>query len=120
MLSSWWSRTPKLLVLAGLLAGAFAVFGSRVNPTAVIGPTDTFYPGPCTSAPKDIVVHCIGGTSGCTDTNGKACQPGEVIQFTASSPDYTFAVCDQFTWTFGDGTSQTTLCPSTRGTSTVT
>ena len=111
MVSSWWSRTPKLLVFAGLLAGAFAVFGSRPVATANLASND-FYPGPCTAAPKDVAIHFFGGTSGCTDTNGKACQPGEVIQFTASSPDYNFAVCDQFTWTFGNGDVLTTLWPT--------
>ena len=114
MLSSWWSRTPKFLVFAGLLAAAFAVSASRPLSVAanLAAASNDFYPGPCTSAPKDVVIHYRGGTSGCTDTNGKACTPGEVIEFTASSPTYNFAVCDQFTWSFGDGTSATTLWPS--------
>lgn len=114
MLSSWWSRTPKLLVFAGLFALAFAMYAAypqSVTANLTTGAND-FYPGPCASAPKDVVIHYHGGTSGCTDTNGKACQPGEVIEFTATSATYNFAVCDTFTWTFGDGTVQTTLWPS--------
>jgi hypothetical protein len=112
MLSSWWSRTPKLLVFAGLLAIAFAVTASNpIAVTANIGSND-FYPGPCTSAPKDVVISYFGAVSGCTNTNGIACQPGEVITFEAKSSTYNFAVCDQFTWNFGDGTTATTLWPS--------
>lgn len=114
MLSSWWSRTPKVLVFAGLLAIAFAVSASRpASVTAnLAAASNDFYPGPCSSAPKDVVIHYRGATSGCTDTNGKACQVGEVIEFTATSATYNFAVCDQFTWTFGDGTTATTLWPT--------
>lgn len=113
MFSSWWSRTPKVLVFAGLLAAAFAVFASRPAPTTASAAASTdFYPGPCSKAPTDVVIHYRGGTSGCTDTNRKACQPGEVIEFTATSASYNFAVCDTFTWNFGDGTTATTLWPS--------
>lgn len=113
MFSRWWSRTPKVLVFAGLLAAAFAVFASRPTATATFAAASTdFYPGPCSKAPTDVVIHYRGGTSGCSDTNGKACQPGEVVEFTATSATYNFAVCDTFTWNFGDGTTATTLWPS--------
>jgi len=114
MLSRWWSKTPKILIFAGLLAIAFALSASRPLSVAanLAAASNDFYPGPCSTAPKDVVIHYRGGTTGCTDTNGKACQAGEVIEFTASSATYNFAVCDQFTWNFGDGTTATTLWPS--------
>ncbi len=114
MLSRWWSRTPKVLVFAGLLAMAFAVFAGRpaISTATIAAASTDFYPGPCTKAPTNVVIHYRGGVSGCTDTNNVACQAGEVIEFTASSSNYAFAVCDTFTWAFGDGTTATTLWPS--------
>lgn len=114
MVSSWWSRTPKLLVFAGLFAVAFASFASR--PASVIAnatASDEYYPGPCTNAPTNIVITFKGATSGCTESNGKSCQPGEVIEFKANSTSRAFQVCDTFTWVFGDDPSHpvTTLWP---------
>lgn len=118
MVSSWWSRTPKFLVFAGLLAVAFAGVAARpTTSTAVTSQaiaSQDFYPGPCTNAPTNVKVSYRGAISGCTDTNGKACQPGEVIEFTASSTNRNFQVCDTFTWTFGDDPTHpvTTLWPT--------
>ena len=113
MVSSWVSRTPKLLVCAGLFAVTFGVFAARPAVIAA-NATDNFYPAPCTKAPTNLVIHYKGATSGCTDTNNKPCTPGELVEFTASSSNYTFQLCDTFTWTFGDDQShpQVTLWPT--------
>ena len=117
MVSSWFARTPKLLVCAGLVAVAFGVLAQRPTTAAAnlaIASNADFYPAPCTKAPTNVSVHYRGGTSGCTDTNNVACVQGEVIEFTASSPNYTPQLCDVFTWTFGDDQTHpvTTLWPT--------
>ena len=108
MVRSIWSRTPKLLVMSGLLAVAFASFAAR--PAAVVANAaadEPYYPGPCTNGPTTgITITFRGANSGCTQSNGIACQPGEVIQFTANPPaGRAFQVCDTFTWVFGDDPS---------------
>jgi hypothetical protein len=114
MVSRKWARTPKLLVFSGLFAVAFASFASKPSVVTTHDAADTYYPGPCTNAPQNVTITFRGAVSGCTESNGRACQPGEVIEFTANSPSRTFQVCDTFTWVFGDDPDHpvTTLWPT--------
>ena len=106
----WWTQFPKMLVIIGLIAGAYSMYaGDSRRASSVIRAEDTvFYPGPCSTAPKNVGITYKGPLSGCTQINGKACSASEAIEFTAVSSTYAFASCDQFTWVFGDGTSLTT------------
>jgi PKD repeat protein len=53
----------------------------------------------------NLVPSFRGAETRCSALNGAFCRRGENIQFDVSTFDYTFQACDQFAWTFGDGTT---------------
>ncbi len=111
----WWAQFPKLLVVVGLIAAAYSMYAGDARRASLgIAALETpFYPGPCSTAPKNVVVTFRGPLSGCSSlNNSKACSSQEAIEFNATSSTYAFASCDKFTWTFGDGQSVTTMWPS--------
>ena len=111
----WWTRFPKMLVVVGLLAAAYSMYGggARRASLGISAQEAPFYPGPCSTAPSNVSITFRGPLSGCTQNNGKACSAQEAIEFTAVSTSYSFATCDKFAWTFGDGITMTTLLNGT-------
>jgi|ERR1051325_4971456 hypothetical protein len=61
----------------------------------------------------NLNAHYLGLTSGCSDVNGLACTPGEVVRFTANNVNGCgCGPCVRtYQWSFGDGStsSQTTV-----------
>ncbi len=75
----------------------------KQNITIVPPPTNNT----CGSAPTDatIYVRYEGVTSGCRDSNTTICQKGETINFKIGTFGYSVQSCDTITWTFGDGSA---------------
>ena len=111
----WWTRFPQMLVVVGLLAAAYSMYGggARRASLGISAQEAPLYPGPCSTAPSNVSITFKGPLSGCTPNNGKACSAQEAIEFTAVSPSYSFATCDKFAWNFGDGGAVTTLMNGT-------
>ena len=85
---------------------------SNTNGTAADASTQITITAPananCGVAPSigNFSISYSGATSGCTLTNGKACNAGETISFEAFNYYYVVAGCDNFEWDFGDGSAK--------------
>jgi PKD repeat protein len=77
--------------------------------TIIQGPTGSCGVGP--NATQAAMTY-TGRETGCTKTNGVACKAGELVDFFVSFFQYVKQPCDQFQWTFGDGTTANTDQPS--------
>lgn len=93
-------------------AGSYTVTMTVTNSKGSSGPvtqTVTVVPpatGNCSTAPTvgNFAVTFLGGSSGCTNTNGTDCQAGETITFDSPNYYYVPGSCDSFDWDFGDNT----------------